>query len=102
MLRINRNTQNLKAELNAYGCLIHVDFAENYVGKMYKEISKMHFDASTQQVSIHTGVQSSVHIHLPLSVIHYSMVQLLSGNTFSCLHRDQFRQKQISICSGSI
>ena len=56
--------QNLKAELNADECLVLVDFAENYVGKMHKEISKMHFGASAQQVSIHTGVyyirQSSV------------------------------------------
>ena len=61
--------QDLKADLKAgltdAEFLIHVDFAENFVGKMHQEISKMHYGASAKQVSIHTGVYYLGHSSVP-------------------------------------
>lgn len=36
-------------------CLLHIDFAENYMGKMYKEIQSVNFGASQIQITLHTG-----------------------------------------------
>ena len=47
--------RKIKSELTEAECFIHVDFAENYVGKYGKEVTGMHFGASKPQISIHTG-----------------------------------------------
>ena len=36
-------------------CMIHIDFAENYVAKISREIQSMHFGASQNQITLHTG-----------------------------------------------
>lgn len=36
--------------------LVRVDFSENYACKYFTEAQSVHFGASRQQVSIHTGV----------------------------------------------
>jgi len=46
----------VKDNLKENAALIHIDFSENYVGKYTKESQSMHFGASKQQVSLHTGV----------------------------------------------
>jgi hypothetical protein len=48
--------QQLKQELTDNECLIHIDYAENYVGKYHEEIQSVHFGASQPQISLHTGV----------------------------------------------
>ncbi|KAL5015984.1 hypothetical protein ScPMuIL_005573 [Solemya velum] len=48
----------VKENLDATECFIHVDFAENYVGKMSTEIQAMHFGASKPQITLHTGYYS--------------------------------------------
>jgi hypothetical protein len=60
-----KHTFNIRNQLHHYRvlqqsmppteCIIHVDFAENYNGKMAKEIQSMHFGASKPQISLHTG-----------------------------------------------
>jgi hypothetical protein len=48
--------QQLKQELTDNECLIHIDYAENYVGKYHEEIQSVHFGASQPQITLHTGV----------------------------------------------
>ena len=45
-----------KLNLKQNECLIHVDFSENYEGKMASEVQGMNFGASKRQISLHTGV----------------------------------------------
>ncbi|KAK3108762.1 hypothetical protein FSP39_015119 [Pinctada imbricata] len=45
----------LKENPGSTECFCHVDFAENYAGKMTSEIQSMHFGASKPQITIHTG-----------------------------------------------
>jgi hypothetical protein len=47
--------RSIKEKLTGIECFIHVDFAENYVGKMGSEIQSMHFGASQSQTTLHTG-----------------------------------------------
>ncbi|XP_053085679.1 uncharacterized protein LOC128317503 [Pangasianodon hypophthalmus] len=37
-------------------CIIHVDFSENYICKYASEIQAVHFGASHEQATLHTGV----------------------------------------------
>ena len=37
-------------------CILHIDFAENYMGKYSSEIQSVHFGGSHKQVTLHTGV----------------------------------------------
>jgi hypothetical protein len=37
-------------------CVIHVDFSENYSGKMHEEIQSYHFGGSHPQITIHHGM----------------------------------------------
>ena len=46
----------LKENLGCNECIIHVDFSENYACKLESEVQGMHFGASRNQVSLHTGV----------------------------------------------
>lgn len=48
--------KNLKDNLNENECIVHIDFSENYACKMGEEVQGMHFGASRNQVSLHTGV----------------------------------------------
>ena len=45
--------------------LIHIDFAEYYVGKMSKAIQSCHFGASQIQMTLHTGVYYVGHARKP-------------------------------------
>lgn len=42
--------------LNDTEIAIHCDFSENFECKMYEEVQSMHFGASKNQVTLHTGV----------------------------------------------
>ena len=48
--------RSLRQTIGENECIIHIDFAENYLCKLNREIQSMHFGASKRQVSIHTGV----------------------------------------------
>lgn len=50
-----RHYREVKNNLKENECFIHIDFAENYVGKMSREIQSMHFGASKSQITLHTG-----------------------------------------------
>lgn len=45
-----------KQNLEEDGCLLLIDFSENYVCKMSNEIQSMYFGTSKNQLSIHTGI----------------------------------------------
>ena len=45
-----------KEHLKESECIVHVDFSENYEGKMSKQVQGMNFGASKRQISLHTGV----------------------------------------------
>ncbi|KAK6183523.1 hypothetical protein SNE40_010993 [Patella caerulea] len=47
--------RKVRGTLTATQCFIHIDFAENFVGKMSSEIQSMHFGASQSQITLHTG-----------------------------------------------
>lgn len=51
----HRHYKLLKEGLKENECFMHIDFAENYVGKMTSEIQSMHFGASKPQITLHTG-----------------------------------------------
>lgn len=36
--------------------MFHIDYAENYLGKLHEEIQSVHFGASQPQITLHTGV----------------------------------------------
>ncbi|XP_050391948.2 uncharacterized protein LOC126810751 [Patella vulgata] len=48
--------RNILRDLNDKECILHVDFAENYQGKLDSEIQAMHFGASKTQITLHTGI----------------------------------------------
>jgi hypothetical protein len=48
--------KNLKENITQNACVIHVDFSENYACKYSEEVQSVHFGASRNQVSMHTGV----------------------------------------------
>lgn len=64
--RLTRHVYNISNQYNHYRalrnglkghkCLIHVDFSENYICKYSAEIQAVHFGASHQQATLHTGV----------------------------------------------
>jgi len=49
-------SRELKKTLSSNECIIHVDFSENYSCKYSSEIQAVHFGASHQQATMHTGV----------------------------------------------
>ena len=51
-----RAISKLKDSLNDDDLVIHIDFSENYQCKYHQEIQSIHFGASQQQISLHTGV----------------------------------------------
>ena len=48
--------RELRHTMSTRECLIHIDFAENYVCKMASEVQSVHYGASKRQISLHTGV----------------------------------------------
>lgn len=46
----------IKESLNESELLLHIDFSENYSCKYSSEAQSVHFGASRQQISLHTGV----------------------------------------------
>ena len=46
----------LRKDLAAGECMVHVDYAENYLGKSAREVQAAHFGASHRQITLHTGV----------------------------------------------
>lgn len=47
--------KNVKGTLKPSECFLHIDFAENYIAKLAREIQSKHFGASQVQISLHTG-----------------------------------------------
>uniref|UniRef100_A0A2A4ISZ8 Uncharacterized protein n=1 Tax=Heliothis virescens TaxID=7102 RepID=A0A2A4ISZ8_HELVI len=47
---------HIKTSLRAGEIMLRIDFSENYACKYFSEIQSIHFGASRQQISIHTGV----------------------------------------------
>ncbi|MES9906221.1 MAG: hypothetical protein ABW168_26520, partial [Sedimenticola sp.] len=45
----------LRENMKPNECFVHIDFAENYVGKLSSEIQSRHFGASQTQITLHTG-----------------------------------------------
>ena len=48
--------RNCRSNLDETSCMLHVDFAENYLCQYHKEIQSVHFGGSHQQTTMHTGV----------------------------------------------
>jgi hypothetical protein len=48
--------RELQHTTQAHECIIHIDYAENYVAKLRREIQSAHFGASKSQITLHTGV----------------------------------------------
>jgi len=46
----------LKGSLGDRECMIHIDFAENFSCKYFREIQSVHFGSSHSQATLHTGV----------------------------------------------
>ncbi|WAR15574.1 hypothetical protein MAR_005679, partial [Mya arenaria] len=51
-----RELKNMKDNLCESGCVILLDFSENYNGKLAEEIQTMHFGGNRRQISLHTVV----------------------------------------------
>ena len=51
-----RELSKLKENISENECILHIDFSENYACKIETEVQGMHFGASRNQVSLHTGV----------------------------------------------
>lgn len=49
-------SRKLQQNIKETECIIHVDFAENYIAKMESEIQSAHFGASKVQITLHTGI----------------------------------------------
>lgn len=47
---------NMLLKFKENECIIHVDFSENYICKYASEIQEVHFGASHEQATLHTGV----------------------------------------------
>ena len=45
----------IRKDLIRNEAIIHVDFAQNYVAKMGKEVQSVHFGVSKNQIPLHTG-----------------------------------------------
>ena len=49
---------NLRSNLQDIECMVHVDYAENYLGKSTRKVQAAHFNASHGKITLHTGVFS--------------------------------------------
>ena len=52
----SKSIRFLIESLSASECMIHIDFAENFLCKYNTEVQSVHFGASKQQATMHTGV----------------------------------------------
>lgn len=50
-----RHCSELKRNMAENECIIHVDFTENYICRYASEIQAVHFGASHEQATLHTG-----------------------------------------------
>ena len=50
-----KHYRHKKQNLDDNECFIHIDFSENYSGKLAKETSSMQYRASQPQITLHTG-----------------------------------------------
>jgi len=48
--------RELRSKLDEISCMIHIDFAENYLCQYNREIQSVHFGGSHKQTTLHTGV----------------------------------------------
>ena len=48
--------RNCRSRLDDTSCMLHIDFAENYLCQYHKEIQSVHFGGSHHQTTMHTGV----------------------------------------------
>ena len=48
--------KQLRDSLQPDECMIHIDYAENYLCKSAREVQAAHFGASHRQVNLHTGI----------------------------------------------
>ena len=48
--------RELRSKLTDTACMIHIDFAENYLCQYNREIQSVHFGGSHKQTTMHTGV----------------------------------------------
>lgn len=53
----------LKKNLSATEALLHIDFSENYACKYSSELQSVHFGASREQITLHTGVFYTKNYH---------------------------------------
>ena len=51
-----RTLRNIKDDLRDTEAIIHIDFSENYNGKLAEEIQTMHFGGNRRHMSLHTVV----------------------------------------------
>lgn len=51
-----RTIQDLRERISAKDMMLHIDFAENYSCKYGREPQSVHFGASREQITLHTGV----------------------------------------------
>ncbi|KAK6168704.1 hypothetical protein SNE40_020096 [Patella caerulea] len=61
--------RNLKSNLGADNCLIHMDFSENYGCKYHAQVQSAHFGASHHQASLHTCVLYTASSTVPICTI---------------------------------
>ncbi|KAK3751915.1 hypothetical protein RRG08_047188 [Elysia crispata] len=50
-----KHFEKIKHNLKPNEMLVHIDFAQNYLGKLHTEVQSKHFGASKTQVSLHIG-----------------------------------------------
>jgi len=62
-----KECRNLRAKMTGSDCLIHIDFSENYQGKISREIQSFHFGGASEQVTLHTGVLYVGDVEQPVS-----------------------------------
>ena len=48
--------RHLRSQLDEWSCLLHTDFAENYLRQYHREIQLVHFGGSHHQTIMHMGV----------------------------------------------
>jgi len=62
-----KECRNLRKKMTECDCLIHIDFSENYQGKISREIQSFHFGGASEQVTLHTGVLYVGDVEQPIS-----------------------------------
>ena len=52
----------LRSQLDHCSCMLHIDFAENYICQYNREIQSVHFSGSHCQTTMHTGASEMTYI----------------------------------------